>query len=479
MQKKIKENLISESLDSTAPLPTGNPVYTQRALSALRATNKALLRSNTEEELMNSICNLITETKGYRLAWVGSIDSEQNVIINAQSGFQQITKLEEIQNICPEHYLGCQILGSAITTGKPQINQNILNNKNCRHCWEHANRLSYNSTIALPLIYAGQIFGILNIYCEEYSTFDTLEIELLNDLADDLAFGISVLRTRLERDKAIKQLEQAKIELEDKVTQRTRDLQLANEKLKELDQLKSLFIASMSHELRTPLNAIIGFTGILLRELPGELNNTQKDQLNRISQSGKRLLELISDVIDIAKLEGHRIEIFTQPLILNDVITDVKDALTQQISKKELNVSIDMDDNIFLYTDRKRLHQSIYHLFSNAVKYTEHGSISIKVKEQSGNITFSITDTGIGIADKDQASVFQAFERLNTHLKVKAGGAGIGLYLTRKLIVEILQGSIGFKSKAGKGSTFYFSIPQILTDKNIENYQQATLKIIN
>jgi PAS domain S-box-containing protein len=258
------------------------------------------------------------------------------------------------------------------------------------------------------------------------------------------------------------ELERYRLHLEELVKERTADLEQANIKLRELDRLKSMFIASMSHELRTPLNSIIGFTGMTLQGLSGVLNDEQKDNLARVYQSAKHLLTLITDVIDISKIEAGRIDSFPEEISLKNILDEAIDTVKPQLKEKRLMLSVEVPVDLKLKTDRKRLLQCLINLLSNGVKYTEKGGITIAAFGRAADVEFSVTDTGIGIAGKDMPKLFEAFERLDTHLRVKAGGTGLGLYLTKKLVTDILQGSISVQSTEGKGSTFTLRIPMDL-----------------
>jgi signal transduction histidine kinase len=239
-------------------------------------------------------------------------------------------------------------------------------------------------------------------------------------------------------------------------------LENANTRLQELDRLKSLFIASMSHELRTPLNSIIGFTGVILQGMSGDLNSRQQDQLNRVYRSAMHLLALITDVIDISKIEAGRMEVYPEQFFLTELVKEVIAGIQPQLNAKKLSHAMDVPDDLKMNTDRKRLLQCIINYASNAVKYTEEGGIRISARQIDDEVEILVHDSGIGIDERDIPKLFEAFERLETHLKIKAGGTGLGLYLTRKLATDLLHGTTLVESQPGKGSTFGIRIPKDL-----------------
>ena len=233
----------------------------------------------------------------------------------------------------------------------------------------------------------------------------------------------------------------------------------ANKQLQNMDKLKSMFIASMSHELRTPLNSIIGFSGLLLQGVSGELTEKQKDSVERVSRAGSHLLSLISDVIDISKIEAGRIDIFTEEFPLKEIIDEAVESIRPLSDAKNMPIEIVATEWPIITTDRKRLLQCLLNYLSNAVKYSEQGTVTLTVTVIDKTIKISVTDSGIGIAEEDKQKLFDAFERLDSHLRVKAGGTGLGLYLTKKITTELLKGSVAVESQLGKGSTFSLTIP--------------------
>jgi signal transduction histidine kinase len=271
------------------------------------------------------------------------------------------------------------------------------------------------------------------------------------------AVAIVILLVVLFWNIRLKQEMRKRIEIDQKLVE-------ANKNLKKLDQLKSMFIASMSHELRTPLNSIIGFTGVILQGMTGPLNDKQKDHLTRVYNSAKHLLTLITDVIDISKIEAGRIDVYPQDVHLLEVVQEAVVNIEPQLKAKQLALTISVPEDLLMHTDRKRLLQCIINYLGNAVKFTETGSITLSARKVEGKVEKSVeilvTDTGIGISPLDQRRLFEAFERLDSHLRVKAGGTGLGLYLTRKLATEILGGEVVVSSRQGEGSTFGLILPQ-------------------
>ncbi len=270
------------------------------------------------------------------------------------------------------------------------------------------------------------------------------------------------LRDMTDRKKSEQALQQAHDMLEIKVQERTAELSFANAKLKELDQLKSMFIASVSHELRTPLNSIIGFSSMMLQASYGELGVKYKDYITRINHSGRHLLSLITDIIDISKIESGHIDIELSDFELSDVVTEAMNNMRQQAESKGLLLDADIPQGLNLYTDRRRLLQCLLNFLSNAIKYSEQGEIKVSARNQGEDVVLSVRDKGIGINAEDKPRLFEAFERIDSHLRIKAGGTGLGLYLTKKIVTELLQGEGGAESTPGEGSTFWIKVPRKL-----------------
>ncbi|MCZ7402458.1 MAG: PAS domain S-box protein [Candidatus Methanoperedens sp.] len=230
------------------------------------------------------------------------------------------------------------------------------------------------------------------------------------------------------------------------------------EATRKLDQMKSMFLASTSHELRTPLNSIIGFTSLMLDGISGELNPEQKEQLGIVHSSGKHLLALINDIIDLSQMEAGRKNVEVSEFNLGEVVEEAFSLLNIILKEKKLELKVNVGD-ILMKSDRRRLLQCFMNLLGNAIKYTEKGSVEIIAKLIDNNVEISVIDTGIGIKSEDIPKLFGPFVRLQSPLTSKTSGTGLGLYLVKKLATDFLGGDVDVKSEYGKGSTFTLHVP--------------------
>jgi PAS domain S-box-containing protein len=312
------------------------------------------------------------------------------------------------------------------------------------------------SMLDAPVRLEGKMIGVI---CHEHTgsprewTLD--EQNFAGSMADLVALSLEVWQRR----QAERALREARDQLEVKVAERTRELSEANEQLKELDRLKSEFLATMSHELRTPMNSIIGFTGILRQELAGPLNDEQKKQLGMVNFSARHLLDLINDLLDLSRIESGKAEISLEQFTVDEVVCQVIDSLKPAAAQKGLSLEREIGDpEKELHSDKKRVFQILLNLANNAVKFTDRGSVKIVVQTQGSDVQFDVIDSGIGIKPEQLANLFQAFRQVDGSAKRVYEGTGLGLYLCKKL-VNMLGGTIGAESRFGVGSRFYFTLP--------------------
>ena len=236
-----------------------------------------------------------------------------------------------------------------------------------------------------------------------------------------------------------------------------RNLQESEEKFRELDQLKSMFIASMSHELRTPLNSIIGFTGIILQGMSGEINQEQKKQLSLVKSSANHLLDLINDVIDISKIEAGKVEISIEEFDLSALAQEIKESFAVAAGKKGLKLLLEKPLMLLMESDERRTKQILVNFVSNALKFTDRGKIEIRIVKKDKAVEMSVRDDGIGVKKEDMDKLFKTFSRIPIKDRT-IEGTSLGLYLSKK-IADLLGGDITAESEFGKGSVFTLTLP--------------------
>ncbi|HMR98724.1 MAG TPA: ATP-binding protein [Anaerolineales bacterium] len=243
----------------------------------------------------------------------------------------------------------------------------------------------------------------------------------------------------------------------------TEELQKRAQELKELDRLKSAFLANMSHELRTPMNSILGFTDVMLEGLDGELTENMDNDLRLIQKNGRHLLHLINDVLDMAKIESGKMNLNLETFKVHALLDDVMSITSTLAAEKKLSLVIDdaSDQAIEVYADNTRLRQVMINLVNNAIKFTEAGKVTICAKPMDdARVLVSVKDSGIGIPPDKLEAVFQEFTQVDVSTTRKAGGTGLGLPISRRL-VEMHGGRLWVESAGihGDGSTFYVEMP--------------------
>jgi signal transduction histidine kinase len=304
------------------------------------------------------------------------------------------------------------------------------------------------------------------------------------DELGDLASSFENMRSELR--KKTEEIESYNRKLEEKVRERTMELeglttqlkknnvilQKANEKLMELDKLKSEFLANTSHELRTPLTSIIGYSQCVLAEIDGPLPESHKNNIKKILGSGKDLLALINRILDFSKLESGRIGLRLEEMDIRDVIEEAVTTVRPMSQEKGLSLISNIEPELpLLQGDRMRVKQAIINLLSNAIKFTEKGFVRVNASRNNGDLQVSIRDSGIGIAREDYDSIFEPFQQVDGSEQRKHGGSGLGLSISRRLI-ELHKGRLWVESEKDIGSTFSFTIP-VIEEGNADDNQNG------
>jgi GAF domain-containing protein len=333
--------------------------------------------------------------------------------------------------------LGDGVVGWAAASREPVQVPNILEERTyAPRMREMLERFGFRASLAVPLLREDLIIGGLVVRRKSIGEFRPEVIELLKTFATQSVLAIQ--NARLFR------------EIEDK----SRQIEAAN-------RHKSEFLANMSHELRTPLNAIIGFSEVLGERMFGELNEKQAEYTEDILSSGRHLLSLINEILDLSKVEAGRMELEVATFDLPLAIENARTFVRERAVKHGINLDVTVDERLGDFVgDERKIKQILLNLLSNAVKFTaEGGRIGINARQTDGCVEISISDTGIGIAPEDQATIFEEFRQGGGDYAHKKEGTGLGLTLAKKF-VELHGGRIWVESEVGKGSTFTFSLPE-------------------
>lgn len=294
-----------------------------------------------------------------------------------------------------------------------------------------------HAEMAIPMIVGNRLLGVFDAQSNRVDFFSEDDLRTYSTLASQTAIALQNAQLFAEQAMTV-------------------------ERLRELDHLKSSFMANMSHELRTPLNSILGFTQVILEGIDGPLTNFMEADLQLIEKNGKHLLNLINEVLDMAKIESGRLSLTFEAIDLRELLGDVFETTSPQAKDKNifLKLADDPFDDLVVSADQIRMRQVMLNLVGNAIKFTEKGGITVHISKVGEWIHLQFRDTGIGIPSDKLETIFEAFSQVDTSTTRKASGTGLGLPISRRL-VEMHGGRLWAESKGvpGEGSTFHLDIP--------------------
>lgn len=329
--------------------------------------------------------------------------------------------------------------------------------------------------LLLPIIYNNNVIAILEFGAAGKASEESKEY--LSKIKDQLAIGLTNANAVLQLEELISELKQLNedyqkqniqirkqnetlIDLHKKLKEKADELEIQKQKAEESTKVKSQFLASMSHELRTPMNSILGLTELILEE--ATLKGKNKERLGIVLKSGRRLMTLINDILDLSKIEAGKMEVHEDDVLLDEIIEEVESSISPLVDNKGLkfNIKRNTDTKIIINTDKNKVVQVLINLLGNAIKFTDTGYVELHVstKNDNGQLIFDVVDSGIGISEEDQKLIFEEFRQVDGTTTRKYSGTGLGLTICQK-ISEILKGNLSVKSEIGKGSTFTFSFP--------------------
>jgi len=331
--------------------------------------------------------------------------------------------------------IGQGLVGTAVATAQPVVVGDVSADRRFR---SDVRLPRIGSEVALPLRIGNEVLGVLDLERVEHDAFPPNTVRVLQTLADQIAIAL--------HNAELFQMTQA-----------------ARQEAEDANRLKSRFLANMSHELRTPLNSIINFAYLLSIGSEGEVTLGQTDLLQRISEAGRHLLGLINDILDLAKIEAGRFELFLENVELPDLIAGALATATSLVHDKPVVLRADLPEGLPLVrADHTRVRQVLLNLLSNAAKFTTEGEIVVRAVSEGAQVVFSVTDTGVGIAPADLPKVFAEFVQLDGELTRQTGGTGLGLPISKRF-VELHGGKMWAESTVGVGSTFFFTLPRAQT----------------
>jgi len=324
-----------------------------------------------------------------------------------------------------------------------------------------------------PLTTQNRVIGVLAVYGKSEFGEDLFEIfDLFSQHASVAVNAAFQYEKSVEHARDVELLNIELLSAKEK-------LEYEKVRAEEANRLKTEFLANMSHELRTPLNSIIGFSDILQDETFGDINEKQSQYVGNILSSGKHLLNLINDILDLSKVEAGKMQLSPEEFPISQNIEEIINVISDLADKKNITLTVNLSEKVnTIFADQKRFKQIMYNLLSNAVKFTEEGGkvdITGEVipgkrrSDKSDLLQISVADTGIGIATEDYPKIFAQFQQVDGSYARKQEGTGLGLALTKKL-VEIHGGEIWFESRLGESSTFTFTMPMKLPQPIDEKY---------
>jgi signal transduction histidine kinase/HAMP domain-containing protein len=383
------------------------------------------------DQLLQQVVTLTTQSFELYGSFVFRWDGEQNILFMAAGANKTGTVIDK------------ETLGTVTIDADPSIvalaartQQAVVINDTALSAdfLSHPLMPETRSELALPMRLGNQLLGVFDLQSRQTNRFGPDELRVLQSLAEQVAVAMR------------------NAELFTQVS-------IARELAEQANKIKSQFLATMSHELRTPLNAILNFSQFIATGMVGTVNEEQTDLLNKITASGRHLLNLINDVLDISKIESGALRLFVEDNIdLEQEFNAVVDMARGLLADKPVELITELDPEIpLLMGDRRRIRQIMLNLVSNACKFTETGSVTLRLKQQDRTVLFLVKDTGPGIAPEDQSMVFETFRQTEAGLR-QAEGTGLGLPIAKRL-TEAHGGRLWLESTPGNGAAFYVSLP--------------------
>jgi signal transduction histidine kinase len=402
------------------------------------------------DEILNSSLDKVLGLLGVEVALISFTDEQEKKTITVSRGSVSPEFLDKVKESSIRHSIAGRVALSVApvviedTSKYPQLIDISISREGLR------------SIAAVPLKSSGRVIGTLVIGSHDLHTFGSGDIQMLSAIGEGLGPTLkaaALYRALQEKTRQLAAQNEALVAQQQVLIEKTREAEEAN-------QLKSEFLARMSHELRTPLNAVIGFSELTLDEVPGPLNEEQRQCLQDILTAGRHLLNLVNEVLDISRIESGKTELRLTYLALNDVVKWLRKAMAPILKPRKQRLEVAIREGLpRVYADESKLRQVFLNLVSNAAKFSSDGGrIRIEAVRKDNWCQVSVIDNGIGITEEDQKRIFEPFYRVETPFTKEEQGTGLGLTVVKQ-IIEKHGGQVWVASEYGKGSTFCFTIP--------------------
>ena len=421
-------------------------------LKVLRELDSAILASDTIENITAAALEHIRDL----------IDCDRASLVLIDWGLQKATIFDVRTSHQTVHSKGFQVplatfegLLQILANNQPIVLNNLKETPDLPPQIQSLANEGFSSLSVLPLFSQGKLIGIFSMSSLSTGFFEEDKVNLGREVANQVAIAIS-------QSRLIANLQQLNAELEQRVAERTAELNQLNLELQHANRAKDEFLSTMSHELRTPLNSILGLSESLLEQVRDPLSERQQKSLQIIESSGQHLLELINDILDLAKIDAGKFSIFPQDVDIGPLCLSSLAFIRQQALKKSITLTFEEDPNATkLQADPRRMKQILVNLLTNAVKFTPAGGqviLRVQAEAQADTVKFSISDNGIGIAPEDLKRLFQPFVQVDSRLTRQFEGTGLGLALVQKL-ADLHGGSVEVESVLNQGSRFIVTLP--------------------
>ncbi len=421
---------------------------------ALSGASARLNREMTFSGVAEAVSACGSSLRGIVMGWVGLIGDDGSTVRPAASWGAESEYVRNIQvSADPGSPLGQGPSGLVIRSGQPVVM--TMDDPRFLPWHDEAFRRGFRVSAAFPLKQPdGRCFGVLQLYSDRSEYFDDLHVALVSGFAEaaSIAFENARLHERLRTH--AEGLERA-------VAERTAELRETNEALAEATRMKSEFLANMSHELRSPLTAIIGFSEVLRDELFGPINPRQKEHIGHIWESGRRLLDLIEDILDLSRVEAGKArldlaESYPRQIAEAVVVMVQQMAFTSGVT---LDWQVETDADVPAMVDARKVKQILFHLLSASVRLAgSGGTVRLRALRTNGDILFTVWNSGQGLSGEEAARVFREFARIGEKTGSGRSPAGVGLALAKRL-VEMHGGTIAFGMEDGGGASFRVTLP--------------------